>query len=279
MINTDEFRKQLENTYKYSTPDVVERNLWHRMFGGLDIVYKSAVAGVIIHGGRMARNGTWNRDSWLNLSLDIWRGVENCGGKFDVSGCENLEKLDGPAVIISNHMSLLETFAIPAIVLPFQDMTFVVKESLTRMPLFKDVMMGVRPITLGRKNPREDLKQFMTEGPKVLKEGRSIVVFPQSTRSVTFKPSEFNSIGAKLAKRVGVPLVPLALKTDFHGLGKVVKDFGPVDRSKTVHFKFGPAMTITGNGRDEQAACSDFIGSTLQSWGGEVEAGSKMLGA
>ena len=119
----------------------------------------------------------------------------------------------------------------------------------------------------------------MTEGPKVLEGGRSIVVFPQSTRSVTFKPSEFNSIGAKLAKRTGVPLIPLALKTDFHGLGKVVKDFGPVDRSKTVHFEFGPAMKISGNGRDEQAACSDFIGKSLQSWGGEVEDKRKELRA
>jgi len=273
MINTDIFKKQLQSTYKYSTPEKVERSLWYRIFGGLDIVYKISVAGVIIHGGRMARNDTWNRDTWLNLSLDIWRGVENCGGRFDVSGCEHLADLDSPSIIISNHMSLLETFAIPAIVLPFQHMTFVVKKSLTRLPLFKDVMRGVQPIALGRENPREDLKQFMTEGSKVLQQGRSIVVFPQATRSVTFKPSEFNSIGAKLAKRMGVPLVPLALKTDFHGLGKVVKDFGPVYRSKTVHFKFGPALAISGNGRDEQAACSDFIGNTLQSWGGSVEEG------
>lgn len=272
MIDTETFRKQLENTYKYTTPESVERSLWYRMFGGLDIVYKSSVMGVILHGSRMAREGEWNRDSWLNLSLDIWRGVENCGGKFDVSGCDNLAGLDQPAVIISNHMSLLETFAIPAIVLPFQHMTFVVKESLTKLPLFKTMMnLGVKPIALGRINPRDDLKTFMTEGPKVLERGRSIIVFPQSTRSVTFKPSEFNSIGSKLAKRAGVPLVPLALKTDFHGMGKVIKDFGPVDRSKMVHFKFGPAHKISGNGRDEQSACSDFIAETLKSWGGKVD--------
>jgi 1-acyl-sn-glycerol-3-phosphate acyltransferase len=271
MIDTEIFRRQLEESYSYSTPDIVKRGLWFRMFGGFDFVYKSAVAGVIIHGGRMARTGKWNRDSWLNLSLDIWRGVENCGGRFDVSGCENLEKLKSPAVIVSNHMSLLETFAIPAIVLPFQHMTFVVKESLTQMPLFKDVMAGVQPISVGRKNPRDDLKTIMTEGQKVLKAGRSIVVFPQSTRSVTLKPAEFNSIGAKLAKRAGVPLLPLALKTDFHGLGKLIKDFGPVDRSKTVHFSFGPAMDVSGNGRTEHEACIEFISEKLQSWGGCVE--------
>ncbi len=271
MINTEEFRKQLERDYCYSTPDFVERALRYKLFGRLDFAYKCGVMGVVLRGGRMHRNGEWNRDSWQDLSLDIWRAVENCGGHLEVSGCENLARLEAPAVIVSNHMSVLETFAIPAVVLPFQHMTFVVKESLLHVPIFKDVMRGVQPISLSRTNPREDLKKLMEEGAKVLEGGRSIVVFPQSTRSVTLKPDEFNSIGAKLAKKTGAPLVPLALKTDFHGMGKYLKDFGPVDRSKTVHFKFGEALKVNGNGRDEHEACIRFIADNLQQWGGSVE--------
>jgi 1-acyl-sn-glycerol-3-phosphate acyltransferase len=271
MIVTEEFRAQLIESHAYCTPEDVDRSLWHRMFGRLDIVYKAAIMGIVIRGGRMARRGEWNRDSWLNLSLDVWRAVENCGGRLNVSGCENLQKLDGPAVIVSNHMSVLETFAIPAIVLPFQHMTFVVKESLLRVPLFKDVMMGVNPISLGRENPREDLKRLLADGEKMLADGKSIVIFPQSTRCVELRPGEFNSIGSKLAKKAGVPLVPLALKTDFHGLGKVVKDFGPVDRGKTVYFKFGAPLEISGNGRQQHEACIDFIAENLKSWGGSVQ--------
>jgi 1-acyl-sn-glycerol-3-phosphate acyltransferase len=271
MINTNQFRTQLQSEYSYSTPENVERKLFYRLFGGLDIVYKSAIMGVILKGGSMARHKRWNRETWLDLSLDIWRAVENCGGKLEVSGCEHAAATNGPSVIVSNHMSLLETFAIPSIVLPFQHMTFVVKESLTKMPLFKDVMMGVQPISLSRTNPRDDLKKLMQEGTRMLENGRSVVVFPQATRSTTLKPAEFNSIGIKLAKRAGVPVLPLALKTDFHGLGKVIKDFGPVDRSKKVHFKFGQPMTVTGNGKSELDTCLDFIGTNLINWGGNVE--------
>ncbi len=245
-----------------------------RMLGWSDTWYRIRVLGVVTKGGRLYRSGNWNTETWLDLSLDIWRGVEGCGGRFEVSGTENLAALEGPAVIVANHMSLLETFAIPAMVLPYCDMTFVVKKSLTQLPLFKDVMAGVRPISVGRDNPREDLKTLMEEGPKALSEGRSVVVFPQSTRSVMFQPSQFNSLGSKVAKRAGVPILPLALKTDMHGIGKVLRDFGPVDRSRTVRFKFGPPMTVEGNGRDEHEACVRFISNALREWGGTVEGDS-----
>jgi 1-acyl-sn-glycerol-3-phosphate acyltransferase len=272
MIDTHEFRDQILTKHRYSTPEAVTRCAMDRMFGRFNFWYRWRVMGVVTSGGRLYRSGGWNRETWLDLSLDMWRGVEGCGGSFDVSGCENLAALDGrPAVIVANHMSLLETFTIPAMVLPFQDMTFVVKKSLTELPLFRDVMNGVRPISVGRKNPRDDLKTLMEEGPKVLAEGRSLVIFPQSTRSVAFKPSMFNSLGSKVAKRAGVPLMPLALKTDLHGIGRVIRDFGPVDRSKTVHFQLGPAMPVTGNGREEHEMCVRFIGDALRGWGGTVE--------
>jgi len=82
----------------------------------------------------------------------------------------------------------------------------------------------------------------------------------------------------KLAKKAGVPVVPLALKTDFHGLGRKIKDFGPVDRSKTVHFRFGEPLQVTGNGREAHEACLNFITENLKAWGGEVFAGEESGG-
>ena len=271
MINSDEFRKQLKSTYSYRTPETRDRTFMDVFAGRSNLRYKCGIMSVVLRGGRMAKSGRWNRDTWLDLSLDIWRTVEGCLGTMEVSGCEHLAALDGPAVIVANHMSLLETFAIPAMILPFQNMTFVVKESLTKLPLFRHVMMGVGPISVTRKNPRDDLKTLMEEGPRVLNSGRCIVVFPQATRNPVLKPAEFNTVGAKLAKRAGVPLLPLALKTDFHGIGKVVRDFGPIDRSKPVHFKFGTAIEVSGNGRDAHEAVLRFISEALVSWGGSVD--------
>lgn len=275
MIETRAFIEQLRATGGYATPETVDGGLADRMLGATTFWYHRRVLGVILKGGRMARRGEWTRDSWQDLSLDMWRGVEGCRGRLALSGGGNLAALRSPAVIVANHMSLLETFTIPAAVLPFQHMTFVVKDSLLRVPLFRDVMAGVRPISVKRENPREDFKTLMEEGPVVLNEGRSIVVFPQATRSAVFKPAQFNTLGAKLAKKAGVPLVPLALKTDFHGLGKIVRDFGPVDHGKTVHFAFGPPITVSGNGREAHEASVDFIAETFAGWGGTVDRGGE----
>jgi hypothetical protein len=49
---------------------------------------------------------------------------------------------------------------------------------------------------------------MMDGGLARLKQGISIVVFPQTTRMVDFDASQFNSIGVKLAKKAGVPVVP-----------------------------------------------------------------------
>ncbi len=112
-----------------------------------------------------------------------------------------------------------------------------VKESLVRHPLFGDVMRSRDPIVVGRTDPRKDLEAVMNGGMELLSKGISIVIFPQSTRSVEFRPEEFNSLGVKLAKKAGVKVVPVALKTDFWGNGKVIRELGPLDSRKTYLYK------------------------------------------
>jgi 1-acyl-sn-glycerol-3-phosphate acyltransferase len=83
---------------------------------------------------------------------------------------------------------------------------------------------------------------------------------------VEFDPGKFNSLGVKLAKRGNVPVVPFALKTDAWGLGKRIKDFGPVRPEKTVRFRFGEPMTVQGSGKEEHNAIVEFIQGNLAAW-------------
>jgi 1-acyl-sn-glycerol-3-phosphate acyltransferase len=166
-------------------------------------------------------------------------------------------------------MSTLETMVLPCIIQPLKETTFIVKESLLTMPVFGHVMRSRDPVVVGRVNAREDLKTVLDEGGKRLRAGRSIVVFPQSTRSVVFDPAEFNSLGIKLASRAGVPVVPLALKTDAWGNGRHVKEFGPLDISKKVHFAFGEPIRVGGRGTEEHEKVIRFIQERLQEWSKE----------
>ncbi|HTU03505.1 MAG TPA: lysophospholipid acyltransferase family protein, partial [Candidatus Sulfotelmatobacter sp.] len=132
------------------------------------------------------------------------------------------------------------------------------------------VMRSRDPIVVGRVNPREDLKAVLEGGAERLARGVSIVVFPQTTRTPVFDPAEFNTIGVKLAKRAGVPVVPLALKTDAWGEGRLIKDLGRIDPSKTVHFAFGAPRCIAGRGSEEHEEIVRYISAHLAAWGGSV---------
>ena len=99
-----------------------------------------------------------------------------------------------------------------------------------------------------------------------IEDGYSTLVFPQKTRTVNFSPDEFNSVGVKLAKKANVPLVPIALKTDFWKNGKIIKDFGNIDRSKKIFFRFGEPIHVTGNGKEDHEKIVQFIVAQLAEW-------------
>jgi 1-acyl-sn-glycerol-3-phosphate acyltransferase len=152
------------------------------------------------------------------------------------------------------------------LIVPRRDVTFVVKESLITYPLFGHVMRSRHPVVVGRENPREDLRVVMEDGRQRLEANVSIILFPQTTRSVEFDPKKFNTLGVKLAKRCNVPVVPFALKTNAWGLGRGLKDFGRICPEKTVHIHFGEPMAIRGSGKEEHNAIVEFIEKNLSAW-------------
>ncbi len=221
-------------------------------------------------GSSKAKHGQYLTADWVANSLETLRALEEIGATIEINGVDNFRNLSGPCVFIGNHMSTLETMVLPCIISQFKDSTFVVKQSLVDYPVFKHIMRARNPITVGRTNPRDDLKAVFEGGEERLKAGRSIVIFPQTTRTGVFDPAQFNTIGIKLAKKANVPVVPIALKTDAWGNGKYLKDYGKVDVSKKVWFEFGKPMTITGRGDAEHQQIIDFISGKLREWGGKV---------
>jgi 1-acyl-sn-glycerol-3-phosphate acyltransferase len=168
-------------------------------------------------------------------------------------------------------MSTLETMVLPGIIAPLMEVTFVVKDSLTRHPLFGPVMRARDPIVVTRKNAREDFQTVMIKGRECLAKGTSLVIFPQSTRTVEFVPDEFNSLGIKVAKAADVKVLPLALKTDFWGNGKYLKELGPLHRKLPIHMVFGSPFAVHGNGKDDHKKTIDFLMENLQRWDAEIK--------
>ncbi|MCU0611312.1 MAG: 1-acyl-sn-glycerol-3-phosphate acyltransferase [Candidatus Eisenbacteria bacterium] len=250
----------------YDTPEDTPRYVLDRLLGTRWNLYLRYF-GVVFRAWYTAVRNRYDDTEWATSSFAIFRQVERCGGRLHLSGIDNLRKTQGPVVIIGNHMSAAETQLLPSIIAPVRPVTFVVKRSLVTHPIFGPVMRSRDPIVVTRKDPRGDMEAVLTRGRELLARGVSVIVFPQATRRIAFVPEQFNSLGIKLARAGGVAVIPAAVKTDAWGNGRILRDFGPFDRTKPLHMAFGPPMPITGTGKSEHQAVIEFIRSRLQAWG------------
>ncbi len=215
--------------------------------------------------------GRYSREAWQKSSCQVLRACERVGMSIEISGLDHLRNIDGPVVFTSNHMSTLETLILPAIIGPIKSLTFVAKRSLLKYPLMGPILQSIDPIVVDRNNARSDLTTVLKEGTERLGRGISLMLFPQSTRSHSFDPDGFNTLGVKLASRAGTPVVPVAVKTDAWENGRLIRDLGPIIPEKPVKVAFGKPLSIEGKGATEHKAVIDFIASRLEEWKDKVD--------
>jgi 1-acyl-sn-glycerol-3-phosphate acyltransferase len=224
----------------------------------------------VFRASAQARRGVYGDAEWYGSSFEVLRALESVGVTIRITGLDQVPHIQGPCVFVANHMSTLETIVLPGIVQPLKDVTFVVKRGIVKYPVFKHIMRARDPIVVDRVNPRADLVRVLEDGARILSRGRSIVVFPQTTRTLTFDPARFNTIGVKLARDAQVPVVPVAVRSDAWGIGRWVKEFGRIDPARPVYFAFGAPIAVTGRGNQTHQAVVDFIRTQLAGWGAAV---------
>ena len=268
MTGIDDFFASIRDTGGYTTPAAILPakpprasflSAWRFYVGGL--------GKVISEGMRILRAGDFGTETLGQLSWSLLHSVENMGASVTFEGFESMRNLGHqPAVIVANHMSLAETMLLPAGVFANGPMIIIAKRSLTRYPAFGRFLEASRPILVERRNPRRDLMDVMEQGLLRLAEGCSVLIFPQGTRMAAFDPARFNSLGAKLARRGRVPLIPVACKTDFARPGRLLRDFGPIDPSRPIRFAAGPLLDSSRPQRELQEACVGHIMQCLKNW-------------
>jgi 1-acyl-sn-glycerol-3-phosphate acyltransferase len=217
------------------------------------------------------------REFFRSLTTELWarccfktvQKSEKFGIKVTADGWENRNGYKGPVVYLCNHMSTLETIMLPPVLLTYGPFNVFVKASLSRLPALKRAAAHMGLIPLGRRSPREDLMQVFNEGVARIREGSSVLIFPQGSREKVFSRKLYSSIGAKLAEKAGVPVIPIAVKTDCEptrpdGKGWL-KDFGTVDPKKEIRLRCGPP--IAGTAKEMHQKVFDWIKAQLEEWG------------
>lgn len=155
--------------------------------------------------------------------------VKLAGGKVDVNGYENLPK-DEACLFVSNHQG---NFDIP-ILIGFlnKPVGFISKIEVKKLPILNKWMEHMNCIFMDRKDRRQAVKSINT-GAEKLKDGSSLVIFPEGTRSKGMDMNSFKAGSFKLAQKSGVTIVPVVI----NGSYKIMEQNG---------FKIRPAdVTVT----------------------------------
>jgi 1-acyl-sn-glycerol-3-phosphate acyltransferase len=139
---------------------------------------------------------------WCHLWL-FFSGV-----KLNVIGKENVNP-DATYVIASNHASY---FDIPALLIgvPVRRARIVAKESLGKIPLFGWSMSMGDFILIKRGANREALKSLLKAVEK-LREGKSIIMFADGTRSPDGQLQPFKRGTFIVAERAQTPVLPVTI--------------------------------------------------------------------
>ena len=127
---------------KYSTPVSERPTLFERLRRNSQLYFIFKYGTIVLRTRRQARAGIYDDVLWADSSHYIFRFLEKAGGRFQIEGMEHITESPEPVLFIGNHMSTLETMILPCMIAPKRKVTFVVKESLVKHPLFKDVMIS-----------------------------------------------------------------------------------------------------------------------------------------
>jgi len=268
----EDFREELLRTGSYTTASD-HRAPKVRKPGILTTLgFSRIVFNVFPRCGIAEMRGKLTTDLWAHICWDTAQKIEAYGGTLACEGWNNRQTQSGPVVYLSNHMSTLETVLLPPIVLAYGPFNVVVKASLSHLPFLGKTAARLGLIPLTRTSPREDLMRMFTIGADCIKQGHSILIFPQGSREKVFSSKMFSSIGAKLAEKAGVPIVPIAVQTDIEPTrpGSLFKDFGPVDPSRPVRIRCGAPIPVT-NAREMLHATFEWMATQLRGWGLPVE--------
>ncbi len=182
--------------------------------------YATMIAATIYSGGRailyyflwprhFRRRAGWLTGEWTSLCL---RGA---GTDLVVKNAERLGVGRGQ-ILVSNHQSWFDIFALGTALR--RDFSFVGKKEVSRIPVVGPAWERVGHIAIDRSD-REAAIASLERADDLLREGRTIIMFPEGTRSPTGELGRFKKGAFVMAIKSQVPILPVGI----HGTRQIMK--------------------------------------------------------
>lgn len=142
---------------------------------------------------------------WTNIVLFIY------GIKVNVYGAENINSSMGK-IYISNHASYMDIF-IQIAKLP-DNVRMIYKKEINRVPILGWAMYCAGFVSLNRNKIRDAMKSLDKAAQRV-KQGLSVVIYPEGTRTPDGNVGEFKRGMFFLADKSKADIIPVSLQGTF----------------------------------------------------------------
>lgn len=193
----------------------------------------------------------WITRAWARQLVAI------AGGRVEVSGLENLPAAAG-VLFVANHQG---AFDIPLLLGYVPGLKgFVSKKENFRLPIVSIWMKLLHCIILDRNDLRQSARAI-ARGIRDLQADRSLVIFPEGTRSKSGTLNRFKEGSFKLATRSGAPIVPLTIDGSYRLLEGNRGRIGPAAVRLHIH----PPVVLAGLAADKKRDPAEWVRGIIAS--------------
>ncbi len=170
-----------------------------------------------------------------------------------IKGKENIPNV--PCCYIGNHTSILD---IPILIDSVgKCMGFVAKKEMVKAPVLGYWMSKYNCVPLDRGNAREAIK-VIKKGSENIKNGYSMAIFPEGTRSKNGELMEFKKGSLKLATMAKAPIVPVTIDGAYRAF-EIDRKFKPIDITIT----FSEPIYTENLSREEEKSLMEKVRSEI----------------
>ena len=176
---------------------------------------------------------------WITLNNKVLSFF--CNINYEVSGYKHIP--NEPCIVIANHQGPWESLFVQTLKIPSSS---IIKKNLTLIPFFGWGLAALKPIRINRETKLSSLKKVVSKSVNRLKNGSSVIIFPEGTRnSADYGPSKFSASFARVGMISGVPIVPVC-----HNSGKFWINKTFTKNPGTIKVKIGKPFFITNEKLD-----------------------------
>jgi 1-acyl-sn-glycerol-3-phosphate acyltransferase len=146
--------------------------------------------------------------NWAAFSIFLLKHL--CNIQVEVIG--SLPKNE-PLLVASKHQSAWETIFF---LLLFDNPVFVLKQELTKIPIYGWYLAKLGMVIIDRKAGVQAIQKLKKGAAEAFKSGRSLIIFPEGTRTKPGQKVRYKSGIKILAEEFNLPVIPIKLNSGYY---------------------------------------------------------------